>query len=298
MLAQEWWVLAQAAQAQAARQLNRGKIRRMAERLQDGDPRGLLWIWEMPDRTARYVVGADAAQGIAGWRRETRNDQDVVIDNCAAQVIRVGELGKPDRQVAEFAAPIDAEEFATVLNTLGRMYCGRQASGQAEMIIEVWPGPGGVTQSRLINEYNYSNFFVWKNLRDGAGLQITRKYGWYSDTLSRPQLWVRGNRHITKGNVIIQSPWLVQEMYDCESDRIKMVGKAPDGLHDDRVMALLMGLWMAHDWSNYSLEQEMAKEAGIAEAAAPEWIASDSSYEDMKRAWEDKVQALFDMTDY
>ncbi len=45
-----------------------------------------------------------------------------------------------DIQVAEFAAPIDAEDAAGVVNFLGRMYAGASEEDQALAIIEVQPG--------------------------------------------------------------------------------------------------------------------------------------------------------------
>src|SRR5262245_12713784 len=88
---------------------------------EDTDPRGLVHIYEPPRPTATYVLGVDPTVGITGWNRHLRTQSDEKVDNACVQVIRVG---TPDTQVAEYAAPIDAYELATVVNFLGRMYAG------------------------------------------------------------------------------------------------------------------------------------------------------------------------------
>ena len=75
----------------------------------DGDPRGILWAYEEPKLNADYVVGVDPTLGLSSWTRYSRTRDDVDTDNGAIEVIRVG---KPDVQVAEYAAPINALDLA------------------------------------------------------------------------------------------------------------------------------------------------------------------------------------------
>ena len=124
------------------------RIIKSTEEVYDGDPRGIIWLYEPPSPRARYVMGVDASQGRTGWSRYNRTEDDSEIDNGAIEVIRLGtgEPGHPgftpDVQVAEYAAPIDPYDLATVANTMGRLYGGRNEDGQALAIIEVYPGPG------------------------------------------------------------------------------------------------------------------------------------------------------------
>src|SRR5215510_3422424 len=150
---------------------NRQRIVRLDEKVDDAtDPRGLIFLFEPPDVRARYVIGVDATQGRTGWNRYSRTDDDQGIDNGAVIVLRLGrsEPGSPtfvpDRQVAEYAGPIDPYDLAKMVNALGRLYSGRDEDAQALCIVEVYPGPGGPTQRALQETYGYTNLYRWQYL--------------------------------------------------------------------------------------------------------------------------------------
>jgi hypothetical protein len=256
------------------------------------DPRGLVWIWEPPVPSATYVLSADPTKGIPGWCRSLRSQDDHRTDNAAVQVLRKGDgtSKHPDRQVAEYAAPIDPFDLAPVLNILGRMYGGSQEDGQALCIIEVWPGPGLQTQRTLLESYGYTNFFIWKYL-DRAGLKYTTSLGWNSTTRSVRDLWILGTHHIEAGYVALNSPWLIDEMTDCENDPVKMRGKSVYGRHDDRVSALLMGLWVANDWTG---QVENLPTVAVDSTTEPNWQASDLSAEDMMTRMDELFEESLD----
>lgn len=214
------------------------------------DPRGVFKIYEPPLSTARYVMGVDPSVGITGWDREVRVDDDKSTDNGAVEVIRVGERGGPDIQVAEFAAPVDAIELGTYANFLGRLFCGRSESGQALCIIEVYPGPGLETLRTMINVYGYTNHYQHTYL-DTLAPRTTSvgSLGWTASKQSVLALWIQAKRHMALGKVVLHSSYLIEEMRDCEMDPVKMVGKALGGRHDDRVRAMQLCLWAAHLWT-------------------------------------------------
>lgn len=252
----------------------------------DDDPRGVCYIWEPPRATANYVVSCDPSYGLAGWHRSLRTEEDEKTDNCAIQVVRVG---KPDIQVAEYAAPIDAEDAAAVVNFLGRMYGGANEDGQAHVIIEIHPGPGLLTQRELINTFGYSNLFVWQYL-DSMAVKQTQSYGWQSSRQSRQMLWIRGTRHINKGGIILHSPWLVEEMTDLVLDNfLSFTARAQWGSHDDRVVALLMAVWAANEWSFDNAPEEAAKPEVMGRA---DYQACDVSYDDMMNDWNERFASL------
>ena len=252
----------------------------------DDDPRGIVWVWEKPRPNAQYVVSCDPSYGKAGWHRSLRVEKDREIDNCAIEVVR---LGNPQVQVAEFAAPIDAEEAAPIVNALGRMYGGASEDGQALAIIEVHPGPGLMTQRDLINKFNYTNLFVWQHL-DKFTVKETQSYGWYSSRQSRQMLWIRGTKHINEQKVIINSPWLVDEMTACQKDAfLAFTARAAYGYHDDRLVAFLINLWAANIWN----EENAPEEAALPQVVnAPDWQASDVTAEDMMMQWNERFAAL------
>ncbi len=255
----------------------------------DDDPRGFVNIWEPPIATASYIVACDPSYGRAGWQRELRTEDDEKTDNCAIEVIRCGGGRHPDIQVAEYAAPIDAEDAAGVVNFLGRMYAGAGEDSQALAIIEVQPGPGLLTQRELINRFGYTNLFIWQHL-DRMAVQQTLSYGWYSSRQSRQMLWIRGTRHINQAKVKINSPWLVEEMTDCVLDNfLSFTARAQFGSHDDRMVAILLGIWAANEWNFENAPEEAA---AAQDTNKPDYQRSDCSYEQMQDDWNERFAAL------
>ncbi len=252
----------------------------------DLDPRGIVWLWEKPRANASYVIACDPSYGIPSWNRELRTQNDEETDNCGIGVLRIG---KPVVQVAEFAAPIDAEDAAAMVNFLGRMYAGNSEEEQAHAIIEVQPGPGLLTQRELINTFGYSNLFMWQHL-DQMTIKPTTSYGWYSSRQSRMMLWVRGVRAIKKRECIIRSPWLVEEMSDAVPDAfLNFTARAKWGCHDDRLLYFLMGLWAANEWSWENAPEEAAKPTVVGGA---DYQALAMTSEEMEDEWNSKFSAL------
>lgn len=211
----------------------------------DRDPRGLLLIWEPPKEGATYVIGADPAEGIVGWSRYNRKKDDSKNDNCVAEIVRRGGHGEPDVQVAEYAAPIDCQDFASVLSYLGLIYRGREE--QAHIICEA-QGGGLLTIRTLMDSLNYWNLYRWQTL-DGSTPRMTNSVGWWATQRSVPVLWAKGARYITKGQILLNSPHLVEELKYCQYDPIRKRGEAIPGKHDDRVRAIMLAGWAARDWS-------------------------------------------------
>lgn len=256
------------------------------EKPHDHDPRGLLLIFEPPHPGATYVMGIDPTVGIVGWNRHIKTRDDLRTDNGAIEVVKLGTKGGPDVQVAEYAAPIDPEDLADVATFLGRLYHGRDEE-ECLCIIEVYPGPGLLTQRRMINNHNYTNHFIWKYL-DSMMPKTTASLGWQSSPKSVRDLWIRGTRHISLDKVRVLSPYLSEELAHCEADELKMTAKASSGMHDDRVRAFLMAIWALHDW-NYQIEEPKPE---ALEGPAPNWQASDISYDKMLEAWETRFDEI------
>jgi hypothetical protein len=246
------------------------------------DPRGLIWMYEPPRSNATYVMGCDATVGITSWHRALRTEDDSKTDNGAIEIIRVGQDGSPDTQVAEFAAPCDPYELAAVANQMGRLYGGSDEDGQCLSIVEVYPGPGMDTMRRMIDHYGYTNQYVWK-YRDNMTLRSTNALGWYASHKSNVSLWVLGTSHIVGGRVRILSEHLIEEFANCERDEVKQYGKALSGCHDDRVRAFLMALWACNDWANPI--ETISTRPIATDKPRPDWQACDMSYEEMMGEW-------------
>lgn len=273
----------------------RSKLLRANDSVYDGDPRGLIYLFEPPSPRARYIIGVDATQGRTGWSRYSRTEDDSAIDNGAIEVIRLGrdEPGHPNYQpavqVAEYAAPIDPYDLATVANALGRLYGGRDEDGQALCIVEVYPGPGGPTQRTMMEKYGYTNMYRHQYLDTGApGEQGKFDFGWYSSKQSMQHLWTRGLRAIHRKQLVFKSPYLVEELADCEMDLVKLRGAAASGGHDDRATAILLCIWAGFNYT-FNIEPVQSR---VEVGPTVEWQATDISTERMSSAWEERWEEL------
>ena len=257
----------------------------------DHDPRGIIYLYEPPSTRHEYVIAVDPTTGLPGWHRALRTRDDVKTDNAAIEVLR---CGNPCVQVAEYAAPIDPEELATYVNALGRIYSGSNEDGMAHCIIEVHPGLGLLTQRQLISHYGYTNMFVWR-YEDSLLPKASTKLGWYSTRDSRKMLWIRGSRHIQQGRAKVHSQHLVEEMADCTPDNfLAATGRATGyGVHDDRVVAFLLGLWAANEWS-MSLEPVEPQGVEDGNAKKADFQATDISADDIPDRWNERFEELLD----
>lgn len=255
------------------------------ERLDHRDPdwRGLVKLWEPPRQRARYIMGIDPAGGIVNWSRARRFQDDAKIDNSAIEVIRVGNgRNIPDVQVAEFAAPMMAEDIVEIAVLLGRLYCGTSEFEEALCIIETSPGPGMLTYRGMVDRYAYRNMWRWEYLNTAIPT-IANSFGWNSNRETVRYLWDRFARHCGRNLLVYYSEALFAEMAGLQTDAKKTFPQ-PSGerVHDDRVRAMAMAVWAAHDW----ILEESPTPAKINDARR--WInpqASDCSLEDMEDLW-------------
>ena len=222
-----------------------GRLEKLGTEEYDGDARGILWMWEPPEKSFTYCMGIDPTVGRTGWNRFARSKEDLKTDNAAIEVVKIGKNGNPDTQVAEFAAPVDATEIGEIANVLGRMYAGTEED-QCKCILEIFPGPGGMTMQRML-ELGYTNQFRWEYYADSPA-SPTKSIGWHASPRTNRDLWVKASRHINLKQVRVRSPFLAEEYADCRMNLEKQYGENPTG-HDDRVRAFNLALWVANSWS-------------------------------------------------
>ena len=256
----------------------------------DPDKRGLVRLWEPPRRAAKYVMGVDASGGLINWSRHHRTDDDLTTDNGSIEIIRCGD-GRmtPDVQVAEYFAPIDAEDLADLAVLLGRLYCGNSESGECTAIIEIWPGPGLLTQRRMMNNFGYTNFFHQEYL-DSPVPKASNSYGWSSNTKTLQLLWSSFSKHLGR-KLLHPRGQLLVELADLHN----VIGKTfpePTGnmVHDDCVRAAATAVWAAHYWSMSEAIPEPQKIG--ADKKHVNLQATDCSAEDMADIWEEMWQEL------
>lgn len=258
--------------------VGRNRVEKMDPREYDGDPRGIVWMWEAPVKSATYVLGCDPTVGRTGWNRYGRCKEDAKTDNGAIEIIKVGRDGAPDRQVCEYAAPIDAFDLGYVINALGRLYAGADEE-QCKVIIEVFPGPGAGTLQTCL-ELGYVNHFRWEYYGDTPATP-TKAMGWHASPRTNRDLWVKASRHLVLQNCIVRSPWLVEEFADCRMNVEKDYAENPGG-HDDRVRAFCLALWVANSWT-VNLDRVTEK---VVANEVPDPQCSDSTLDEIRSQWD------------
>lgn len=197
---------------------------------------GRLLVWEKPDSRALYCLGVDVAQGRG-------KDRSVI------QVLRKGDTKRPDMQVAEYACDaLGPRAFADAVAALGRYYHGEDE--EALLVVERnTAGGGDLTLEDLRFRHNYSHLYAQKNLDSSSGIWAAT-LGWFTGGTSRPKLILALRDAITEGYIQVNSPLTLQEMETFEADTDLAKARARAGECDDRVIALALAYWGAHesDW--------------------------------------------------
>lgn len=259
-----------------------GQLIRLSTSEYDKDPRGIVWIWEPPINGATYVMGVDPTVGITGWNRYSRVNSDKKTNNGAIEILRVGNptINLPDKQVCEFAAPVDPTDLGFIANVLGRLYKGKE-DDQCLCIGEI-TGPGSSTL-RAMTERGYLNHWMWQYYGDLIPTE-SRKVWWSATPTSLKDLWIKCSRHVTRKQVLVKSPWLAEECVDARYDPDRMYAYSPNNFkgHGDRMRAFYLALWGANGWS---MELERTQEAVSTQAEVVDPQLTDMSMEEMYDRW-------------
>jgi hypothetical protein len=193
---------------------------------------GRLLCWEPPESRETYVMGVDPATGVGE-------------DRSVCEVIKLGNIQHPNVQVAEYACDfLDPVDFAAIVNTIGRWYGERD--NEAFCAIEVNAECGDTMQADLKSRFEYTNLYTWKAL-DRVNNIYTNKQGWWTNRTSRPKLIARGLHAIQYSDLIVNSTYCLDEMNDFERDHFIAKAKARHGMHDDRLMALLIAYYCGNE---------------------------------------------------
>lgn len=192
------------------------------------DPRE-VWVWELPDPSSDYVIGADVAEGLGG------PDADYSV----AVVLKIGKNGAPDREVAKYRSnrvnPID---FAYMLKSLGKFY--------NTAMISVELNKYDTAASTLRFTLQYPNLYRWKSL-DSINI-LTNKYGWVTNQVTKPRLYQTFIRYLKAEMVIVRSKNCSEEMKTFQKEEMgSRSAEAALGAYDDELMATMIALYCAHE---------------------------------------------------
>lgn len=208
-----------------------------------------LIMWEQPKAGNLYVVGVDASYGMANK------------DSSAIEVLRVGNKWFPDEQVAEWRGTCSPLDLSIPAWILGHMYADKLEKLAAKMVVEVNPGsPGIVAQTELMRR-GYPHFYIWKRPGsvDGAWSKVV---GWWTTPATRPLLTETFVSYIKQGNLVVNSPYTVDEMgsfVNIPDKRGKRHLEHAPGYHDDRLIALAMAVYVAHENDTSMIAEDRRK---------------------------------------
>ena len=207
-----------------------------------------LIMWELPKPNATYIVAVDASYGIDGG------------DNAVVEVIKVGTTRWLDEQVAEWCGNINEIDLAKIAWTIGQVYRDKEYELPALMAVEANPGSPGRTTQIELQRMGYSNFYIWRQPTKVKGKQST-DFGWWTTPSTRPTITGMLKTYIEKGDIQINSPKFVDEMASfvnlpTKDGRLRHHFAAYPGYHDDRILAMAFGLYIAHELDILSVADE------------------------------------------
>lgn len=309
-------------------------LRPLDESELDRDIRGVVFLWEQPNERYHYVLGCDPTGGIPGWKRIFKQSNDANTDNGAIEIFRRGRparscddcssrgwhptstkgitvecrtcdgRGKLDGravQVAEFAAPIDAEDIALYVYVLGRLFRGSSEFEECLAIIES-NNTGLLTIRKLQAAYDYTNLWQSDTINNSITPKHTSGIGFSSSATTVPVLHARSRSVVMRRDVEIRSKHLVKEYSDAivkitgsDSDgnstsivvRERFIVPPGGGRHDDRMTASFLVFWALFDWTESGNQADDGGYESPARRTIPDLAARDVSAAEQKERWND-----------
>ena len=174
----------------------------------DGGP---LSVWLFPQAGAKYVIGADVAEGLARG------------DYSSAHVIDA----KSGAIVAHWHGHVDPDKFGEeVLYALGFFY--------NEALIGVESNNHGLTTLTALHKSGYNNLYRQRRLNE-RNPEASEKLGWRTTTLTKPLAIDELNANMRDGVLNLRCEYTVAELKTFVRDDNGQTHGSP---HDDRVMSL------------------------------------------------------------
>lgn len=178
---------------------------------------GSVLIWEGPKPKEGYVIGIDSAEGLEHG------------DNSVVHVMKRGIVPK---LVASYAGKMDPDEL------------GKMALGLADEYNEAWVviemNNHGFSVMSVFRAASYGNIYTEKSF-DKWGAKESRKWGWYTNAMSRPILVDEIARCVRDESIEIPDIQTISEMGTFVINA-KGKAEAQHGCGDDRVIALGLAL--------------------------------------------------------
>lgn len=183
-------------------------------------PGAPLKIWEQPQESVKYVIGADVS--------------DTGDDFSVATVMRIDQT----RTVARWRSDCEPSEFGEVLKELGDWY--------NSALIGVESNNHGLTTIQRLRDMNYTNLYRRETGLDERFEQHTSKLGWRTDRKTKPLMIDALSEAISKGSIQDFDIEFVRECITYVVDKRGATNAQP-GRHDDCVISTAIALQL-FDW--------------------------------------------------
>lgn len=203
-----------------------------------------LYVWEWPKEGETYGIYCDPSEGVG-------------LDSSVVGVIKKATPWHPDEQVAEWASnKVAPHDLWIYVYCLCHLYTVRGPDGQWReplAAIEVNINAGDAVQTEMLKR-GYTNFYRETDMTQigETGSQYKKRpravrdrIGWRTDVRTRPKMISLFRKMVRDGNLIVRSPFLVEEMGTLQYNLDKQRIEAAENKHDDRIMgpAILLTCW-------------------------------------------------------
>jgi len=174
---------------------------------------GPLSVWQLPQGTCRYTIGADVAEGLARG------------DYSSAHVIDA----KSGLVVAHWHGHVDPDKFGEdILYSLGHFY------NEALVLIE--SNNHGLTTLTSLIKAGYTNVYRQRRLNQRHP-EVTESLGWRTTTLTKPLGLDELNANLRDGVLDLRCEYTLAELLTFVRHDNGSTGGSP---MDDRVMSLMI----------------------------------------------------------
>ncbi len=194
--------------------------------------KGYLSIYEKPVHQGQYVFFADVSEGIDVTDKET--------DYSCIDILRCDTM----EQVAHWHGKLPPEKFQEEVLALARYYNDAFGTPEKNSI-----GHGVVAWLKD----QYSKIYI-RMKHDRNGNPTTKEFGWRTTTTTKP-IMIKGLAGaILDKEIKINNPGTFEELRRFSTINGEL--RAPDGLHDDRVISLAGAVQMYIHWYSKPVDDE------------------------------------------
>lgn len=203
--------------------------------------RGHVRIWKKPEEFHTYAIGVDVAEGKVVLSGDEKKDRD----SSCAQVFDKTTY----EQVACWYGNIDPDVLGIQLDMLGRYY--------NNALIGVERNAVGITPLIKLRDLNYPHLYY----REKLGLiteKVTAELGWVTTSQSKEQIIAEATELFRDKRIQLFDEDTISEMRSFVRN-VDGKATATKGRHDDRVMALLIGIKMLSKAKNSSYANDIER---------------------------------------